>query len=112
MSGVQFGSQIDMNGLKITELGAGVAGTDAVNVDQLTASGPQGFAQNIGDGVLTTFTLTHSLGTLDVVTQVVEITTGNYIWADARVVSTSQVSVSFGAAPSTDQYRVLIVPVP
>ncbi len=112
MSGVQFGNQIDMNGFKVTELGPGVSGTDAVNVNQLSAGSPQGFAQNIGDGSATSFTVTHNFNTLDVITAVVEISTGNYVFADMRVSSVNAVVVAFGSAPTTNQYRVLIIPVP
>lgn len=112
MPGVQFTNQIDMNGFKVTELAPGVAGTDAVNVNQLTAAAPQGYAETIGDGVLTTFTVTHSLNTLDVITAVVEVATGNYVMTDMRVASVNAVEVAFGAAPTAGQYRVLVVPVP
>lgn len=112
MPGVQFTNQIDLNGFKATEMGPGTAGTDGVNVNQLTAASPQGFAQNVGDGVTTSFTVTHSLNTLDVITAVVEISTGSYVFTDARVASVNTVAVAFGTAPATDQYRVLVVPVP
>jgi len=38
MPGIQFNAQADMNGFKVTELGPGTAGTDAVNLNQLNAS--------------------------------------------------------------------------
>lgn len=112
MSGIQFGNQLDLNGFKATEMGPGTAGTDAVNLNQLNALSPQGHAENIGDGVATSFTITHNFNTLDVVTAVVEISTGNYVFTDARVASVNTVVVAFGSAPTANQYRVLIVPVP
>ena len=112
MSGVQFGQQIDMNGFKITELAPGVAGTDAVNVNQLTASGPQGFAVSVGDGSLSTFTVTHNFNTFDVMTQVYEVATGNYYATEARIATVNTVEVSFGAPPASNQFRVLVIPVP
>ncbi len=101
-----------MNGFKVTELGPAVAGTDAVNLNQLTAVSPQGFGQTIGDGVATLFTITHSLGTSDVITAVYEISSGNYVGSGTRVASANTVEVEFGAAPTTNQYRVLVIPVP
>lgn len=112
MPGVQFTNQIDMNGFAVTELAPGVAGTDGVNVNQLTANAPQGFGQTIGNGVLTSFTVTHNFGTLDVITAVVEVATGAYVYTTAAVASVNAVQVDFGTAPSTNQYRVLVVPVP
>jgi hypothetical protein len=112
MPGVQFTNQLDINGFKVTEMAPGTNGTDSVNLDQLNAASPQGFADSIGDGVATTFTVTHNFNTLDVITTVYEVASGNYILADARVASVNTVEVTFGSAPTTDQYRVLVVPVP
>lgn len=112
MPGVQFTNQADMNGFKVTELGPGTSGTDAVNLDQLTASGPQGHAQTIGDGTNTTFTITHNFDTFDVITAVYEVTTGSYVFTDTRIATVDTVEISFGSAPTTNQYRVLVIPVP
>lgn len=112
MSGVQFGNQIDMNGFKVTELGPGTAGTDGVNVDQLAASSPQGFAATIGNGVATSFVVTHSFSTFDVIVQIYEISTGAEVYATVTRNAEDDVTIVFGSAPTTNQYRVLIVPVP
>lgn len=112
MPGVQFTNQIDMNGFKVTELGPGTAGTDGVNVNQLNTAAPQGFAQTVGDGVAASFTVTHSLNTLDVMTQVLEVASGSYVSTTVAVTGVNAVQVDFGAAPTTDQYRVLVIPVP
>jgi hypothetical protein len=109
---VQFGQQIDMNGFKVTELGPGSAGTDGVNVNQLTASSPQGFAADLGNGVLTTFTVSHNFSTFDVIVQVFENATGAEIFADVKRVAEDDVNITFGSAPTTNQYRVLVIPVP
>ena len=112
MSGVQFTNQIDMNGFKVTELGPGVAGTDAVNVNQLTAGGPQGFAQDIGNGSATSFTVSHNFSTFDVIVQVYQNSDGAEIFTDVRRSAEDDVVIAFGSAPTTNQYRVLVIPVP
>lgn len=112
MPGVQFVNQIDMNGFKVTELGPGTAGTDAVNLDQLSAASPQGFAASIGNGVDTLFTVTHNLGTNDVLVSVYEVSSGSDISTNTRRASTNTVEISFGSPPTTNQYRVLVIPVP
>lgn len=112
MPGIQFSNQIDMNGNLITELAPGVAGTDGANINQLNASSPQGYAETIGDGVATTFVITHNLSTSDVITSVYEISTGNYIFADVSIDSVNAVEASFSVAPTSGQYRVLVIPVP
>jgi hypothetical protein len=112
MSGVQFTNQIDMNGFKVTELGPGVSGTDAVNLNQLNATAPQGFAQDIGNGVATSFTVSHGFSTFDVIVQVYQISDGAEIYADVKRNAEDDVTIVFGSAPSAGQYRVLIIPVP
>lgn len=112
MPGVQFGNQIDMNGFKVTEIGPGTAGTDAVNLNQLNAIVPQGFGQTVGDGVATSFTITHNLNTLDVITSVLEVASGNYVFTTAVISGLNSVDVSFAVAPTSSQYRVLVIPVP
>jgi hypothetical protein len=109
---VQFRDDIDMNGLLITELAPGVAGTDAVNVNQLTASAPSGYAETIGDGVATTFTITHGFNTLDVMVTVIEVATGAHILTTVVNDTVNDVEVTFGVAPTASQYRVLVIPVP
>lgn len=112
MSGVQFGNQIDMNGLKVTEMGDGTALTDAVNLSQLNDIAPEGFAQTIGDGVALSFPVVHNFGTLDVMTSVVSVSSGDYIATAASVTDVNTVTVTFPIPPAVNAYRVLIVPVP
>lgn len=112
MAGVQFVQQLDLNGNKITELATGVAGTDAVNVDQLAAAGPQGFAASVGNGLGTSFAVTHGLNTLDVIVQVFDNATGAESIATVVRTSVNVVTVGFVLPPTTNQYRVVVVPVP
>lgn len=112
MAGVQFSNQIDMNGFKVTEMGPGTAGTDAVNVNQLTASAPQGFAQDIGNGSATSFTVSHGFSTFDVLVQVIENSSGSSVFPSITRSAEDDVSIVFGSAPTLNQYRVLIIPVP
>lgn len=112
MPGVQFGQQIDMNGLKITELAAGVAATDGVNVSQLASLAPQGFAADIGNGVSTTLTVSHGLSTFDVMVQVYKNSTFETVLVGVVRSAEDDVQITFGAAPAANEYRVLVLPVP
>lgn len=112
MPGVQFGQQIDMKGFKVTELGPGVAGTDGVNVNQLNATAPQGFAADLGDGVATTFLVSHNFSTFDVIAQVYEQSTGAEIQTQVERAAEDDIRVTFGSAPTLNQYRLLVIPVP
>jgi hypothetical protein len=68
------------------------------------------FAGNIGNGVATSFTVTHNLGTKDVTVQIFE---NNEVYAqveaDVEHTSTSAVTIKFAEAPATNEYRVVIV---
>lgn len=66
------------------------------------------YASNIGDNSATSIAVTHSLGTLDVIVQVVEISTGATVECDVVRNSTSQVTLGFAVAPTTAQFRVLV----
>lgn len=113
MPGVQFGQQIDMNGNKITELAPGTDPTDAVNLSQLT-SFSDGFAQTVGDGVLSTFTITHNLALAnkdDYVLRVAEIATGQEYMIENASIGVNSLTVTFGFVPALNTYRVAILPV-
>lgn len=112
MPGIQFGNQIDMNGNKVTEMAPGVAGTDAVNVDQLNASAPQGFAQDVGDAVATSFNVDHNFSTLDVIVQVFRKADGVTEFTDVTRSTVNRVVIAFGSVIALNSYRVLVIPVP
>lgn len=113
MAGVQFGQQIDMNANKITELAPGTNPTDAVNLSQLTSFG-DGFAQTVGDGVLSTFTITHNLALAnkdDYIVRVAEIATGAEYLIENTSIGINSLSVAFGFVPALNTYRVAVLPV-
>lgn len=64
-----------------------------------------------GTGSKTDFVITHSLGTRDVVVNMYENTTPyQQVWADIKMTSTSQVTVTFATAPTTsEKYRIVII---
>lgn len=113
MAGIQFGQQLDLNGNKITELAAGTNPTDAVNLSQLTAFA-DGYATTIGDGVASTFTITHNLALAnkdDYVIRVAETATGaSYLVEDASI-GVNSLSVTFGFVPAANTFRVAVLPV-
>jgi hypothetical protein len=67
------------------------------------------YAETIGDGVLTSFTVTHNLGTRDVVVQVRQ-NSGSYEYVNCDVAATTDntLTLAFGAAPSSNAYRVIV----
>jgi len=108
MPGVQFLNQIDMNGFKVTEMGAGTNPTDAVNLSQLNA-GIGGFITDVGDAVSTSLVVTHNLGTRDVMVTVFD---NSSPWDEFDVqvqhTSTNTVTLIFGAPPALNAYRAVV----
>lgn len=71
-----------------------------------------GFAASVGDGSATSYVVTHSLGTRDVVVSIVETASPyNAIIADWAATTTDTITVTFFEPPTSNQYRVSIVPV-
>lgn len=64
-----------------------------------------------GNGTTKDFTVTHSLNTRDVIVNIYENTTPyQQVWADVKMTSTSQVTVSFAEAPASGvNYRIVII---
>ena len=62
-----------------------------------------------GDGTTTSFTITHNMGTRDVMVQVYDTTTYETVITDVTRTSTSVVTIDFGIAPAVSaNYRVLV----
>ena len=88
-------------------------GTDSSRA--VTAAGVQKFYNDrrfktsIGDGSNTAYTVTHGLGTLDVVVQLYDVSSGDTVYADVVRSSTTEVEITFGSAPATNDVRVLVI---
>ena len=67
-----------------------------------------GYAANVGNASATSFTLTHNLGTRDVIVLIYDNATYEQIYADVAMTSTSVVTVTFATAPASSAYRVVI----
>lgn len=67
------------------------------------------YADNIGDGSATEFTITHNFGTKDVVVGIEEVATGEMVFADVIKTSPDAIKVMLAQPPSTNQYRVTII---
>lgn len=95
-----------------TDVGVAYGGTGAS--DAAGAKTNLGFMTryeaNVGNNSDTAITVTHSLGTKDVIVQVYE--TGSpysQVMPDVEHTSTSVVTLQFAVAPTTNQYRVVVI---
>lgn len=84
--------------------GATTAGGAKTNLGFMTR-----YVTSIGNGAATSYTVTHTLGTLDVIVQVYLVSTGEEILTDVTRATIDTVTVSFSAAPTTNQYRVVVI---
>lgn len=67
------------------------------------------YSTNVGDGAATSYTITHNLGTRDVIVQLVE-NAGSYraVLVESRATTTNTVTLVFDTAPTSNQYRVVV----
>lgn len=67
------------------------------------------FAADVGDGVATSYTVTHSLGTKDVTVAVYDNSSPYAeVICDVQHTSTSAITLLFSVAPTSNQYRVVV----
>jgi hypothetical protein len=67
------------------------------------------FAASVGNGAATSFVLTHSFNNRDVTVTVYDAATYAEVFTDVAHSTVNTVTVAFAEAPTTDQYRVVIV---
>lgn len=101
--------------LAFAQIGAGTsysAGTGMSIVGSViaidTAVTVRKAAATFGDGTATSIAVTHSLNTLDVEVQVVEISTGMTVECDVTRNTVNQITLGFTTAPALNALRVLV----
>lgn len=67
------------------------------------------YATNVGTGLATTFTITHNLGTRDVVVSVFNNTTFNEALATVSHTTINTITVTFTIPPVLNGYRVVVI---
>lgn len=67
------------------------------------------YSTNVGDGTATVFDIEHNFGSSAVHVQLREVATGEIVLADVVVLDENEIRVTFGAAPTTDQYAVSVI---
>lgn len=82
--------------------------TTAFTQDAIDA---RSYATSIGDGTNTSYTITHSLGTRDVIIQLYDASSYDTVFADVVRTNTTQATITFASAPTTNDVRVLVTKV-
>jgi hypothetical protein len=94
------------------ETNTGTDDTRAITPLKLTnwSGAPKRYAADVGDGSNTSYTITHNLGTRDLTVGVYR-NSGNYdeVECEVRHTSTTALTLVFSAAPTSNQFRVVVV---
>lgn len=78
---------------------------DAVEGSSAAAS----FKQTFGDGAASTYTITHNLGSIDVMVEVIRLADGQTVYPVPQRTSVNAVSLDFGATvPASNSHRALV----
>ena len=98
------------SGLATTSSGLAVGAGTGISVSggTVSATGPQKYSATLSTSS-TSYTITHNLGTLDVLVQVYAVSDGSEVIVDNLRASTNTVTLNFSVAPSANAYRVVIV---
>ena len=80
---------------------------DSVKIDRTVVVTK--YATNIGDGTATSYTVTHSLATKDVIVSIYDNASPYAeVMTDVEHTTTNTITVLFSVAPTTDKYRVVV----
>ena len=102
------GLSVDANGLGINA-GTGLTFSSGA-LSFASGYGIQKYSVNIGDGSATSYTVTHNIGTKDVTVQVYEVGSPYaQVEADVEHATSNTVTIKFATAPTSDQYRVVVI---
>lgn len=108
-AGTNGGLQVSSNAFSVLLPGSSGLTTDATGLHIDKAIVMTRYAADIGDGSTTAIAVTHSLGTRDVVVRVYDKSSNAEVDVDIVHTSTTVVTLNFAVAPTTNQYRVLVV---
>jgi len=102
------GLSVDANGLGIN---AGTGLTHSAGALTFAAGyGVRKYATSVGDGSATSITVTHNFNTKDVTVHVYDNSSPYaQVEADIEHATANAITVKFAAAPTSDQYRVVVV---
>lgn len=106
---IDAGSGLTKSG-NVLNIGAGTGITvnaDDVQID--TSVVARKVAATIGNGSATSLVVTHNLNNIDVLVQVKEVSTKQVVYCDIEMTDANNVTLIFTTAPSTNQYKVVVI---
>ena len=105
------------DGLEVTANGVGINNgtgftfsSGALVFDTANGYGVRKISSSVGDGSATSYTVTHGLATRDVTIQIFDNSSPYaQVEADVEHTDSNTATIKFAVAPTTDQYRVVVV---
>lgn len=85
-----------------------LAGTNTTKAVTPAGLAARSWVGSIGDGSTTAITITHSLGTRDVIIQLYDVSSYDTVYADVVRTTTDTATITFATAPATNDIRVLV----
>lgn len=67
------------------------------------------FVATVGDGTATTYTISHNMGTKDIIVQVSDATTFEVVYVNIAISDDNSITLNFEKAPAANAYRVIII---
>ena len=103
------GLQLTAGGLSVlVAAGGGILATaTGLAIDKSVI--PTKYSTTFGDGVATSYTITHNLNTLDVVCQLRNVATGAIVYGDIVAATVNTVTIGFTTAPAVNAYRTTVI---
>lgn len=99
----------DLGGSALEVAKGGTGGTTAAEA-KTNLGFTSKYAASIGNGSATSFSVTHNLGSEDVVVQVRMVgSPKSVVEPDISIIDSNSVSIGFNVAPTLNQYRVIVI---
>lgn len=96
--------QVGASGLEVKDGGITQDKLDATLEGKIV----NGYAETVGDGSATTFTITHNLNSKDIMVNIYKVDTGECVTCNVARTTVNAISVGAFPAPSSNNLRVLI----
>lgn len=104
------GLSVDSNGLGINAGTGFVFSSGALSLDTANGYGTRKLAFSIGDGSTLSYIINHGLATRDISVHIYQNSSPYaQIEADVEHTDSNNITVKFGAAPTSNEYRVVII---